>query len=333
MSSNSPIKILSTALIVVAFGWGSGYIVLNGIEYFKPSTILVNVDDQTAQISEAPIIKGANTPIEYPKENELTIMVAGDIMFDRGIRAIGNRNGYDSLFDDSVRSLFKRSDIVVANLEGPITDNVSKTLVDGKTTESFVFTFPPVVADTLKNAGITIVSLANNHTDNFAFAGYRDTENHLRSAGVEWFGNPWNSTSTKLTLHTSPDDSAMTTILEKNGIKIALIGYHGFQKGADRVVAEIRRVSGPDIFTIVMPHWGEEYVYTPSKIMRSYARSFIGAGADAIIAAHPHVVADQEWVGAVPVFYSLGNLLFDQYFSDEEKKLFDACGTTYGWSK
>ncbi|MEN9524359.1 MAG: hypothetical protein RL536_428, partial [Candidatus Parcubacteria bacterium] len=78
--------------------------------------------------------------------------------------------------------------------------------------------------------------------------------------------------------------------------------------------------SGPNVFTIVIPHWGEEYTSKPSEKMKLQARAFITAGADAVIGAHPHVIMDNEWVGTVPVYYSVGNLLFDQYFSPEVMK-------------
>ncbi|MBP6858668.1 MAG: CapA family protein [Candidatus Pacebacteria bacterium] len=315
MGTHSPIQTLFTALLVVAFGWGSGWIVLRGIEYFQPTTIAVETAGQQAAI----IQKGSGALADNIEHSTIKIMIGGDIMFDRGIRAIGERNGYSSLFDDSVKELFKEADLVVANLEGPITDKPSKTLVNGKTTDSFTFTFPLAATEALKDAGITMVSLANNHTDNFGSDGYYSTQRYLRDAGIEWFGNPWNSTSTKLTLRSTPD-SAVSTFIERDGITIALVGYHAFQLGVDRVVDEIRRVSGPNVFTIVMPHWGEEYVTTPSAKMRSYARAFIAAGADAVIAAHPHIIAEHEWINGAPVYYSIGNLLFDQYFSPEVKR-------------
>ncbi len=312
MGTHSRIQTLFTALLVVAFGWGAGWIALRGFEYSKSSTIAVETENQKAVTLEAKVV---NPTVPEPRK-KITIMIGGDIMFDRGIRAIGERAGYDSLFDSSIKDLFKSADLVIANLEGPITDKPSKTLVNGKTNDSFTFTFPPASAEALASAGISVVSLANNHTDNFGSEGYFSTQRYLRDAGIEWFGNPWNSTSTKLSLRTTPD-SAVSTIIAKNGVTIALVGYHAFQLGVDRVVEEVRRVSGPHVFTIVMPHWGEEYVTTPSAKMRSYARAFITAGADAVIAAHPHVIAEQEWVGGAPVYYSLGNLLFDQYFSEQ----------------
>ncbi len=333
MKSHSPIKIIITTLIVVAFGWGSMYLVTKGIGAIGPSTILVKTTSQKAVTLEANVVNRnyqndtAAPIIPVPKTqsstspNELTIMVGGDVTFDRGIRAVGQRNGYDSLFDSSVTSLFKKADIVAVNLEGPITSNPSKTLVNGKTTDSFTFTSATEGALALAHAGVTIVSLANNHTDNFGFSGFTETQKWLSEAGIQWFGNPWNSTSSKMsTVELVDSNSPIATLVHKNGFTVAFVGYHSFQLGIDRVISEIKRVSGPNVFTIVMPHWGEEYISTSSERMKSQARAFIAAGADAIIGAHPHVIMNQEWVGAVPVYYSVGNLLFDQYFSPEVMK-------------
>jgi poly-gamma-glutamate synthesis protein (capsule biosynthesis protein) len=316
MNKHSQISIILTTLLVVAFGWGSAYLVINGIRAMNSGDVLVETDPQKALTIAANVVNPA-VP-EKEASNKITIMVAGDMMFDRGIRAIGERDGYDSLFDSSVTTLFKKADIVAANLEGPITSNPSKTLVDGKIAEPLIFTFSPKVRTAIKNAGITIVGLANNHVDNFGFLGYMETQDWLQDAGIPWYGNPWNSTSTKMSREKLTNDkSPIATVVTKNGIKVAFVGYHSFQLGIDRVIAEIKRVSGPDVFTIVVPHWGEEYTATSSEKMRSQAKAFIAAGADAIIGAHPHVVMNQEWMNGVPVVYSVGNLLFDQYFSPQ----------------
>lgn len=327
---SSSIGTVLAALVVVASGYGLGYLVLKGIEYAKPTTIVIETYSQKAASVETDQARGELESVPFSDQkvlkkaierkgsnsNEITIMVGGDVMFDRGIRAIGERNGYDSLFDPSITSLFKKADIVAVNLEGPITSNHSKTLVDGKTTGDFTFTFSPDVAETLAHSGITLVGLANNHIDNFGFTGFTETQRWLLQSGISWFGNPWNSTSSKMSIvDINEKDSPIATVVHKKGFSIAFVGYHSFQFGIDRVIAEIKRISGPDVFTIVMPHWGEEYITTPSERMKSQARAFIDAGADAVIGAHPHVIMDQEWVGSVPVYYSVGNLLFDQYFS------------------
>lgn len=335
------LNIVFSTLIVVAFGWGSTYLVLKGIEVAKPSVIVVKSTTQKATVLEAEVVATStqqeviteNAPLEVlknvpkristPKSNkkEITVVIGGDVMFDRSIRSLGSKNGYDTLFDKSITALFQNADLAVVNLEGPITSYPSKTFVNGKYTDSFMFTFHPQTRYTLAESGIDMVSLANNHTDNMNLIGFIETQDWLEDAGVAWFGNPWNSTSTKITRRVRTDgDSPIVKVVEVEGIKVAFVGYHAFQSGMSRVIEEIERIEDPETFTILVPHWGEEYTFKASKVLKAQARAFIDAGADAIVGAHPHVIMEQEWVDAVPVYYSLGNLLFDQYFSPEVMK-------------
>ena len=154
----------------------------------------------------------------------------------------------------------------------------------------------------LAHAGIGIVSLANNHTDNFGASGFRETEALLDAGGIGHFGDPWNDAGTEKTV-------------TKNGISVAFVGYHAFQPGFPRIIADVKRLSAAGYFVIVMPHWGVEYSASSTDDMKAKARALITAGAKAVIGSHPHVIGEHEWIGDVPVYYSLGNLLFDQYFS------------------
>ena len=228
------------------------------------------------------------------------------MMFDRKIRYLGEKNGYETLLSSCDAEL-RDADITIANLEGPITSNPSKTLLpNGKFGDSLTFTFDPKVAKALKQNGITAVSLANNHSYNFGVAGLKETKKWLKDAGVGYFGSPWNATSTEL-------------IIKENGINIAFVGYHAFEPGLSRILSDIKRLSSAGNFVIVMPHWGEEYVSTSTAKLHDLAAQFVAAGAKAVIGSHPHVVMNHEMIGNVPVYYSLGNLLFDQYFSDKVK--------------
>jgi gamma-polyglutamate biosynthesis protein CapA len=286
-------------------------------------------------VSGALFIAGiiASTTAYFHIPHRLTVMIGGDIMLDRNIRLLGEKNGYDSLFS-SISSLLEKADIAVANLEGPITSFPTKTIVNGRYTGELTFTFATSSVGALGRSGIDIVSLANNHTSNFGRDGFEQTHTWLDSVGIKWFGNPWNEISNPIAQiapsSTEVDstagmsdlglDSPIVTHMIRNGIKVAFVGYHAFQPGSKNVISEIKRVASPDTFVIVMPHWGEEYHVQPSESQRLLARAFIDAGADAIIGAHPHVIMDHEIINGVPVYYSLGNLLFDQYFSPEVMK-------------
>ena len=228
-------------------------------------------------------------------------------MFDRYVRKLGEENGYLSLFKN-LSPLFHSADLSIVNLEGPITSSSSKTLLDsGQTTRSFSFTFATSTAQTIFKAGINIVSLANNHMDNFGEEGFKETEMWLDHSHVKYFGNPWNKAGTEL-------------VMTKNEIPIAFVGYHAFSSGFDRVLASVSNLSTQGDFVIVMPHWGREYISTSTDLERSQAQELIAAGAKAIIGSHSHVIAEHEFIDGVPVFYSLGNLIFDQYFSPEVMK-------------
>ena len=196
-------------------------------------------------------------------------------MLDRRIRYIGTKKGYDYLFS-SVTPLFRTADVVIANLEGPVTTNPSKTLLpSGVTTDNMSFTFAPSSVQALSNAGITAVSLANNHEDNFGAAGVAETKQWLAKSGVQWFGSPWNVGSSSL-------------VVNSKGMKIAFVGYHSFQSGIENVLADIKRLSADGDFVIVMPHWGPEYVSEPTIKMRDDARRFVAAGAKAVIGSARH---------------------------------------------
>ncbi len=260
--------------------------------------------DQHKLLAQSADLLGSPVPTSM---QSLKIMIAGDLMLDRGVRLLGEKYGYDSLFA-TVTPLFKSADIVVVNLEGPITSNKSKTVIGkNKTGPAMQFTFDPKATRSIANAGITVVSLANNHIDNFGLSGIQETKKWLSENNIQWFGDYRNSSSTEL-------------LLSKNGFNIAFVGYHAFQKGFDRVLATVKDLDGQGYFVIVMPHWGIEYATTTTALVRSQARELVVAGADAIVGAHPHVVQDRVWMGDVPVIYSLGNLLFDQHFSGDVMK-------------
>ncbi len=255
-------------------------------------------------IHDYQLLAPVKPPVPAEVTKELKVVIGGDVMLDRQNRALGETYSYDYLFQ-GVASLFKSADIGVVNLEGPVTDYPSKTLLsNGETDDDLTFTFATNTPEALAAAGISLIGLANNHTYNFGAEGLAQTHEWLSKAGVEWFGDPLNTEGTE-------------QIVCKNSICVAFVGYHEFNPGKERILADVKRLSGEGYPVIVMAHWGDEYATnTPSRV-KAEAREFVDAGATAIVGAHPHVIGDKEWVGNVPVIYSLGNLLFDQYFSQD----------------
>jgi len=265
--------------------------------------------------------QASEAPVYTPKvsTSTLNILFVGDIMTDRNIRkVIKSHKDVSSFLGAFLPGLVegnKPYDYVVANLEGPITSYPSKTLLkDGTYSKELTFTFPVETLSILKALNIKVVSLANNHTANFGRDGFDSTKKLLDSTEISHFGNPYNTSN--------EEDSLSTTVCKKD-ICIAYVGYNQFTGNNKKEIfteeiAKLKITPGID-FIVVFPHWGDEYQKVPNTFQVDLAHSFIDAGADIVIGAHPHVIQSSEVYNGKQIYYSLGNYIFDQWFSEDVK--------------
>jgi poly-gamma-glutamate capsule biosynthesis protein CapA/YwtB (metallophosphatase superfamily) len=234
---------------------------------------------------------------------QAVILFGGDMMFDRTIRTTAEEKGGDYLFS-CLDPVLQGNDLVVANLEGPITGNPSQS-VGSKvgSTDNFVFTFPLSTASLLAAHHIGIVNLGNNHIYNFGGDGVRATTAALTAAGVGYFGDP-------------PEQRVATTSVK--GIGFAFINYNQFADSstASTTMAQIREATAAGELPVVFAHWGVEYATTSPQRAHELAHQFVDAGASLVVGSHPHVVEEHEQYRGADIYYSLGNLIFDQYWSD-----------------
>lgn len=244
-------------------------------------------------------------------EEHLSIAFTGDVLLDRGVRQQIEREGIAHLFT-SVAPLFRATDATVVNLECPVTSNQSPLH------KRYIFRAEPVWLDALKKAGITHAALANNHTMDQGRSGLTDTYHHLTTAGITPVGYGCNG-----------QESCRPIVIQKGNIKVALFNsvtlplenwvYLEDSPGVcqqpanelGRMIKDFKQ-KHPGYYAVVILHWGQEYQTSPSSVQRRQARQLIGAGADAIIGHHPHVIQPEEYIDGKPVFYSLGNFIFDQ---------------------
>jgi len=225
----------------------------------------------------------------------------GDIMLDRGVARHAARKGERSLVSDDIRALFAGADLRVGNLEGTITASSSVALVDASILR---FTFAPTLAETfLRDLNFSAVSSANNHGLDFGEEGLAETRENLKRWSIATFGDPLNGS----------DEWAS---IDVRGKTVCLVGYHDlFAQNSERVAALLAKIEPECWRSAVVAHWGEEYQAAATDRQRLLARQFVDAGADLVIGAHPHVVQPSEIYRGVPIFYSLGNFVFDQDFS------------------
>jgi poly-gamma-glutamate synthesis protein (capsule biosynthesis protein) len=251
----------------------------------------------------------AEMTVASKSENSIKILLVGDMMFDRYVRQVSDRNGYGFIFQ-KVDGLLKGNDLVVGNLEGPITDSKSVS-VDSKMGDknNYIFTFDPKVSDVLAKENIRLVNIGNNHISNFASSGIESTKKYLTQSGVDFFGNPENM------------DKRMAIENVKN-IKIAFVNYNQFVAGAEqKTIADINSAKEMKVdLIIVYTHWGKEFIANPDENIKNLAHEFIDDGADLIVGSHPHVVQPKEEYRGKMIYYSLGNFIFDQYFDLNTQK-------------
>ena len=273
-----------------------------------------------------------------------TLFAGGDIMLDRGVyetlRVKGK--GADFPFDGGTaeitgrtccsafgwkvpttrrtgnagafRELIKGADIAIANFENPAPDNPRWHR------KGTVVSADPTLIDGLANAGIDYVSLANNHIRDAGGQGLLQTIENIEQRGIKVSGAGKDLAAAR-----------RPAIMEAGGVKVAILAYDAiagkYHATATRIgsaplqarlvkadVAAARK-AGADI-VIVFPHWGTEYDPTPFASQQKLARMIIDAGADMVIGNHAHWAAAMEVYQGKPIWYALGNFVFDQTWSE-----------------
>ena len=235
--------------------------------------------------------KDTELKIIYKKPN-VKLAFVGDVMLDRGVKYSVNKNfggDYGELFT-KVKSQLQSYDFLFGNLEGPVSDKG----VDGGNIYSF--RMEPVVLPALKEAGFDGFSIDNNHILNYGFEALVDTKIRLNQMGLTMGGDNFNL----------------------GGVKINILTFNEFANlNLEEMKGKILATKLVDDLVIVYFHFGEEYAPEPNEYQKMMAKFAIDAGADLVVGSHPHVVQTVERYKYAYIIYSLGNFIFDQYFSPE----------------
>lgn len=275
-----------------------------GIYFFLAIlTIFVGGFFLLQKIEELHIEAYAGEFISQKSDKKVSLIIFGDVMLDRNVRKLLEQNGFEYPFGD-VKSLIKQFDFGVINLEGVYTDFDSVSI---KNREILRFTFDPKGIFALKDAGINVVSQANNHTNDFGREGATFSRRYLGFNHIEVVGDFFNENP--------------FLVLTTKSHEVAIVAFNEFSyTNLDKTLEDIATLKQEGKFVIVFPHFGPEYERFPSLGQKDIARTFIDHGADIVVGSHPHVVQAMEMYKNKPIFYSIGNFIFDQYFSKETQE-------------
>lgn len=239
------------------------------------------------------------------KQPDFSLIAVGDIMLGgRAQKVVAERGG--SYPFDAVLPLLRRAPLILGNLEGPFA-RVAKL-----EKRNHSYRVDPSLAFALRQAGINIVTLANNHLLDCGRAGVLETLEALDKAGVAAVGGGVD--------HRAAHQPA---IRQAGQLRIGVLGYYWNRRCAatpqlpgsamdlpDALAEDIGALRRQVDRVVVTIHWGTPYRRRPSGEEQAKARLAVDCGADAVIGHHPHVAQPVEVYRGRPIIYSLGNFTF-----------------------
>ena len=263
----------------------------------------------------------------------------GSMISARGIEIILRRKfGADFTRPfQNTKPLFDSIDFVSSTFEAPV-------LGEGRPCDAcFTFVGPDKFMEGVAYSGIDFYTMATNHIMDGGIPALKNTQEKLDKLGIKYTG-----AST-----VNNDDAGKPVLIEVNGLKIAYLGFNDtpgrgqwadenspgaasisdwdidsagrtirYEPNEERIKYFIQRAKSlnPDL-TIVLMHWGGvEYEAQPTSYTRKLAQLLMKNGADIIFGDHPHWVQEIEYIDGKPVFYSVGNFIFDQMWSIETRQ-------------
>lgn len=277
-------------LILAACFWLTFFISSNFLETAESSSAMLNGLQFGRLITKAGFGFG----------REDALIVVGDVMLGRDVEKKMRTEGLSYPFLSTKEYL--KAKVVLGNFEASIPEIHVPTPALG-----MVFSVLEDNLESAAKAGFTHFSLANNHTYDHEAEGFAHTKEALNLYGFEFFGDPQTVSSSSV------------QYIEIGGVPVALFAINavgGFPSRTEwNPVLEVAK-RGSDL-QMVYVHFGEEYQGRHNRAEQEFAHALVDAGVDLVIGHHPHVVQDIEQYNQTPIFYSLGNFVFDQYFSDE----------------
>ena len=245
------------------------------------------------------------------------LLFGGDVMLSRFVGRLARQRHDPASPLRDLAPVLAAADLAFVNLEAPFSGR-------GKPVEQgMIFKAEPEMVSALQAAGIAVVSTANNHARDCGAYGLEFTLEWLSSHGIAAVG----------TARTAAEAHA-GTVLVRNGVRFGFLAYtydqsNGNYTDNDGRVAVMdipsmqRDVAGlsqrADVIIVSM-HAGVEYAPAPNHQQIGFARAAVDAGAQVVAGHHPHVTQPWEQYRSGVIFYSLGNLVFDQFQRAETQR-------------
>jgi len=273
----------------------------------------VSPDNKSVNVSSD--TESAGIPSDNKKNADsspaaIRFVFAGDVIFEKQMNGLMDKKGKDYILADT-KSVLQAADLTAINLETPVSRRGIK-----EKDKQYTFRARPECVSILANAGIDIVSLANNHSLDYGRDALSDTFKYLKNGGLLYAGAGQNI-----------NEASMPVYIDRKGCKIAFIAtsrvvpyitWHAGTKtsgvastyNTNIIKKEITEARKKADIVVVYVHWGEERKEIPVKHQKDLARLYVDCGADIVIGSHPHILQGLEFYKGKLIAYSLGNFVF-----------------------
>lgn len=252
------------------------------------------------------------------RKKEITLGSVGDVMLGGEFLEYMDSKGIDYKHPfEKIKELFSRFDVVFCNLECPLFKSGPKR---GK---NWITYSPPESINALRQINCDIVSLGNNHINDYGEEGLIKTKKFLENNGIKTVGTGKNQ-----------KEAYKGIILEKRGVKIGFLAYTTSKDYVHSIIAsensagcasyenlykvqkDIGKIKKNVDIVCVSLHWGHQDFFYPSSEQIEIAHKIIDFGCDVIIGHHPHVVQGVEKYNKGIIAYSLGNFFFPDFYCE-----------------
>lgn len=258
-------------------------------------------------------------PVDY-EEPRAEIVIAGDLCFAEDgfvLDHFDEVSKLDECISPEILDVTNGADLFFLNHEYAISDRGEP--LAGK---YYTFRANPDRMDLLKQMGVDLASLANNHVYDYGADAILDTVELLQQAGIAYVGGGRNI-----------EEARRPVFFDIKGIKVGFVAASNAEKMRYTPQAEddspgvllaydttefdqvIEQASQECDYLIAYIHWGDEDTNDYNALQQELGREFLESGADIVVGGHPHVLQGMEYVDGKPVVYSLG----DFWFNDETK--------------
>lgn len=268
----------------------------------------------TRKANASPSKKIPDKPAAHKKPaKDTTIVFAGDVYFSSYVLESYNQSGIQGVLSKGMLKELAKADITMVNNEFPYSARGQKA-----PDKQFTFRVDPAYVSILKESGVDIVTLANNHVLDYGTQALSDSFQALDDAGIAYAG-AGNSLKRACRLITKKANGHTFGFLAASRVFPSVSwNVENSQPGVfsaydpARLIETVQKSKKHCDFLAVYVHWGIERNTTPEQYQSDMAHALIEAGADAVIGAHPHVLQGVEIYKGKPIFYSLGNFIFYQ---------------------